>query len=219
MPDNRPHIDADRRAGGFGQPEVYCADEQDEVPIDLERWRSLALATLQAEGVRGGCELSLFFVDEQAIAAMNSEHMGKTGPTDVLAFPLDGIGMSESQGPGMLTRGPHRPHPDHDDVPMLLGDVMVCASVARAQAPAHAGTLDDELALLVVHGTLHVLGWDHDDDESTRTMRARERAILEAHHWGGPAPTGFRQGHDDDPAENAEPAGNAGSADDESSPS
>lgn len=177
-------------------PEVFCSDEQSDVVVDLDRWRRLALATLSAEGVRGACELSLFFVDERSIAELNSEHMGKVGPTDVLAFPLDGVEVIEAQGPGALTSGPARPHPDHDDVPTLLGDVIVCPSVARAQAPSHAGNLDDELALLVVHGTLHVLGYDHADEVGLTEMRARELALLTAHHWNGPAPAGFRQDHD-----------------------
>lgn len=197
MSEARPRIDVPRRAGGDGVPEVYCSDEQADVEIDLSRWRRLALATLAAEGVRGACELSLFFVDERSITELNSEHMGKVGPTDVLAFPLDGVEVIETQGPGALSSGPARPHPDHDDMPTLLGDVLVCPAVARAQAPTHAGTLDDELALLVVHGTLHVLGYDHADEADRAEMRARELAILGAHHWNGPAPATFRQEHDE----------------------
>ena len=63
------------------------------------------------------------------------------------------------------------------------------------QAPQHAGTLDDELALLVVHGTLHVLGHDHDTPEATAAMRARELELLREHHWCGDAPAAFRQEH------------------------
>lgn len=174
------------------------ADEQDEVPLDIDRWRALALAALTHNGIRGNSELSLFFVDAATMAEMNAEHMGKTGATDVLAFPLDGLSVAESQGPGMLTRGPARPHPDHDDLPLLLGDVVVCPAVARDQAPAHAGDLDDEIALLVVHGILHVLGHDHAEPAETATMRALERSILEAHHWSGPAPERFRQTHEGD---------------------
>lgn len=196
MSEGRPRIDTPRRAGGDGVPEVYCSDEQSDVAIDLGRWRGLALATLTHEGVRGACELSLFFVDERSIFELNSEHMGKVGATDVLAFPLDGVEMIEAQGPGALSSGPARPHPDHDDVPTMLGDVIVCPSVAREQAPTHAGNLDDELALLVVHGTLHVLGYDHADEAGQTRMRAKELEILAAHHWHGPAPEGFRQDHD-----------------------
>ena len=193
--ESKPRIDADRRSGGDGVPEVFCSDEQDDVPIDLHRWRSLALATLAEEGVRGGCELTVYFVDESTIANLNAEHMGKTGPTDVLAFPLDGVEVMESQGPGAITRGPARPHHDHDDMPVLLGDVLVCPSVAQQQAPTHAGNVDDEIALLVVHGTLHVLGYDHDQEDALERMRERELQILTKHHWCGPAPEGFRQEH------------------------
>lgn len=178
-------------------PEVFCSSEQNDVEVDLGRWRELALRALVSEGVRGGCELSLFFVDEPTIADMNSEHMGKLGPTDVLSFPLDGIEVIDAQGPGALSRGPARPHPDHDDMPTLLGDVVVCPLVAVRQYPEHAGTLDDEIALLVVHGVLHVLGYDHAIEEDSRIMKERELAILCEHHWGGPAPSGFRQEHDE----------------------
>jgi probable rRNA maturation factor len=93
----------------------------------------------------------------------------------------------------MTATGPHKSEPDPADLPLLLGDVVVCPAVAARQAPEHAGNLDDELALLVVHGVLHVLGWDHAEVEETERMRARERQLLEASHWRGPAPAGFRQ--------------------------
>lgn len=193
--ESKPRIDVPRRSGGDGVPEVFCSDEQDEVPIDLPRWRKLALATLREEGVRGACEMSLYFVDVETIADLNEEHMGKVGPTDVLSFPLDGVEIAEAQGPGALTSGPARPHPDHDDVPTLLGDVLVCPAVAASQFSDHAGTLEDELALLVVHGILHILGYDHAEDGEAIEMRERELSILTAHHWAGPAPEGFRQEH------------------------
>lgn len=147
--------------------------------------------------MRGACEMSVFFVDEATIGDLNSEHMGKSGSTDVLAFPLDGVESVETQGPGALSRGPARPHLDHDDMPTLLGDVVLCPAVARRQAPTHAGSLDDEIALLVVHGVLHVLGYDHGTDEELATMRKREMEILTGHHWNGPAPDSFRQDHEE----------------------
>lgn len=195
MSDMRPRIQTPKRTGGDGVPEVFCSDEQSGIEVDLVRWRTLAVNALMHAGVRGGCELSLFFVDTETMTDLNAEHMGKVGPTDVLAFPLDGVEVTESQGPGALTRGPSRPHPDHDDMPTLLGDVIVCPSVAQQQYGDHAGTMDDELALLVVHGVLHVLGFDHDNPETTADMRSRELDILTTHHWGGPAPTTFRQEH------------------------
>jgi probable rRNA maturation factor len=157
---------------------IAVSDEQHDVPIDTGRWARLATSVLEAEGQRG--ELTLTFVDADEMAQLNLEHMGKRGPTDVLSFPLDSYD-DESAGDSPLP------------IPVLLGDVVICPVVAEAAAPEHAGTLDDELALLVVHGILHVLGHDHAQPEETALMRARERELLVAHHWHGRVPAGFRQ--------------------------
>ena len=175
---------------------MFCADEQNVVPIDLERWQTLARRVLEAEGVRGGTELSVFFVSSADIAELNTEHMGVRGPTDVLSFPIDGGAVVEvDKGGG--SRGPDRPEPDRSDLPVLLGDVVICPQVAQEQAPTHAGTLDDELALLVVHGVLHVLGWDHRTDQEKIDMWQRQRDLLIAHHWNGPAPDSYRPDMED----------------------
>jgi probable rRNA maturation factor len=166
--------------GGDGdQATVVATDEQRSIDVDVDRWRSLATRVLQAEGRRG--ELTLTFVEPDEIAELNAEHLGKSGPTDVLSFPLD------SEDDAVAANGS----------PMLLGDVVICPAVAQEQASAHAGSLDDELALLVVHGVLHVLGHDHAEPDETATMRSAELAHLEALHWRGPAPAGFRQDHDE----------------------
>lgn len=197
MGENKPTLGKLRRSGGDGVPEVFCANEQSDQPVDLERWRLLSLATLAHEGIRGGCELSVMFVDAATIAELNEQYMEKKGPTDVLAFPLDGIEVAVAQGPGAITRSPSMSQYDVSDSPLLLGDVIVCPSVAADQCSSHAGTYDDEIALLLVHGILHVLGYDHDDDANTSAMRAREREILCAAHWKGDAPAAFRQEHDE----------------------
>lgn len=155
---------------------VIVADEQTDVPIDANRWAALAADALRAEGRSG--ELTLTFVDRGEIAALNHEHMGQSGTTDVLSFPLD-------DDPALVHAGP-----------VLLGDVVICPGVAADAAPIHAGTLDDELALLTVHGVLHIVGHDHADDEERIEMQARERAILSEHHWRGPVPAGFQQGQE-----------------------
>ena len=155
---------------------VVGADEQNDVDVDVDRWCRLATDVLIAEGRRG--ELMLTFVDTGEIANLNAEHMGQQGPTDVLSFPLD------------------RDEPAHSDVPVLLGDVVVCPAVARDQAPEHAGSLEDELALLVVHGVLHVLGHDHAHSDETALMQSRELELLRKFHWNGPASAAFRQEHD-----------------------
>jgi probable rRNA maturation factor len=164
-------------------PVVIAADERDPadspgVTIDIDRWRDLATAVLVDDGAAG--ELTLTFVDAVEIAELNEAHMGKDGPTDVLSFPLD--------------------DDDDDDVvdgvPVLLGDVVISPAVADAQYAGHAGTLDDELALLVVHGILHVRGHDHAEPDEAAHMRSRELELLERHHWRGTAPAAFRQTHD-----------------------
>jgi len=194
MPDGAPpRIARTRRVGGDGDVEVFVADEQTEVPIDANRWSRLARGVLAAEGVRGHAELSLLFVDAEEIASLNQEFLGHAGPTDVLAFPIDGELIEIDDGSGPHRLGPDRPPPDPGDLPLLLGDVVICPSVANRQAAEHAGTLDDELALLVVHGLLHVLGHDHAQPDETARMRTRERELLESLHWNGPAPAGFRQ--------------------------
>lgn len=170
-----------RRMADEGELEVFVADEQAERVMDLPRWEALARAVLVAEGVSGEAELALMFVDEATISELNGTFMGQTGPTDVLAFPIDAsddIGTGRS--PDGSTTGPDRDLPD--DVPMLLGDVVICPAVAARNAPAHAGTFDDEIALLVVHGILHVLGMDHATPDETEVMQARERDLLGRFH-------------------------------------
>jgi len=68
------------------------------------------------------------------------------------------------------------------DPPIVLGDVVVCPTVALRQAPDHAGTVDAELALLVVHGVLHLLNYDHADERDAAVMQRRERELLERFH-------------------------------------
>lgn len=154
---------------------VNAFDERSQLDLQrdglrAERWAGLAAAVLQDEGVGRG-ELGLRFVDPGTMSELNSSHMGSPGPTDVLAFPIDGAGGS------VLIQ---------EQIP-LLGDVVVCPAYAAEQAPDHAdgghdGSLGDELALLVVHGVLHVLGYDHQSDADAAAMQARERQLLAAHY-------------------------------------
>lgn len=166
-----------RRRAEEGEVEVFVADEQDAHPVDVVRWEALARSVLYHEGVSGDAELALLFVDEPTIAELNQTFMGVEGPTDVLAFPIDDEEVGVGRSPDGSTSGPDRD--PLADVPLLLGDVVVCPAVAARNAPTHAGTYDDEIALLVVHGILHVLGWDHATEDETRAMQAREREHLE----------------------------------------
>ena len=195
MAESRPGISKARKVGGDGEPEIFCADEQIDVEIDLLRWQNLALKVLESEGVRGAAEMTIVFVNELSMSELNEQYMGVSKPTDVLAFPLDAVDAARTPGPGAISKGPDRVSLDINELPLLLGDVVICPSVAANQAPTHAGNLNDEIALLVVHGMLHVLGADHDTPDSTKAMREREVVLLETHHWKGPAPESFRQDH------------------------
>ena len=162
--------------------EVFAADEQTDKPVDTLRWVTLARQVLEAEGVRGEAELSMLFVDEQAMADLNKRFMGKDGPTDVLAFPIDEDPVEGGRSPDSGGTGPGYMPPEPNDLPTLLGDVVICPSVAERNAPEHAGTYDDELALLIVHGILHLMGMDHAEDDEAEEMEKRERELLERFH-------------------------------------
>jgi len=166
-------------------PRVHGADEQSAVPVDLIRWVQLAEHVLRGERAPDDAEMALVFVDRATITDLNVRYLDGAGPTDVLAFPLEDeipVGRMPDQGgrgPGSATE-PAEP-------PMAIGDVIVCPDVARAQAEERGIPLDDELALLVVHGTLHLFGYDHAEPDDTARMQARERSLL-ASFAAGTAP-------------------------------
>ena len=124
----------------------------------LEEYAQLAAYVLAQEGVSASALLSISLVDEDEIAALNGEYRNKEGSTDVLSFPCDDFGESSSEEP------------------VLLGDIVVSPAVAERQN-------DDvyaELRLLLVHGILHLIGYDHVECESqAETMEAREQELLQ----------------------------------------
>ena len=182
-----------------GSLSVYAANEQSDVDIDVSRWMKLAEQVLEAEGVLATgleVEMSLLFVDVMTIVNLNQQFMGKEGPTDVLSFPIDDPRDEHPAGPP-IGGSPFTIQTDADgergdflddddaegDAPTLLGDVLICPTVALENAPAHRspvhdGGIDDELALLVVHGLLHLLGMDHQIDAEAEVMEAREQELL-----------------------------------------
>lgn len=176
-----PMMGRKRRPPVEGEVEVFGVDEQSEHPIELARWVALASDVLHDSGVRGEAELSLLFVEESVMADLNKRFMEADGSTDVLAFPIDDP-IDGGRWPDSGTTGPDREPPEVAELPMLLGDVVVCPAVAARQAPEHAGSYDDELALLIVHGVLHVLGMDHAVPEEAAVMQARERELLDRYH-------------------------------------
>ena len=151
---------------------IIDVDDESGTDVDIERWRRLAAHALAAEGVTVG-ELGVHFVDPDSIAGLKREHLDGDGePTDVLAFPVDGRPPSgrtpadAAAAAAAVAQG------------WMLGDVVVCPEVAAAQASARGADPDDEIALLVVHGILHLFGHDHAEPDETAAMRRREDDIL-----------------------------------------
>ncbi len=137
---------------------VSLCDEQG-LAVDGERLVDVARRAGAGEGATG--EISITLVDAERIAELNERHLGGSGPTDVLSFPLDGL-VTEPPGDG----GP----------PVLVGDVVLCPEVAIAQAPPGPDGVASELDLLITHGVLHLLGYDHDTEDAALAMRSREEA-------------------------------------------
>jgi probable rRNA maturation factor len=134
------------------KPTVDLLNKQD-LRADLEDLADLALRTLKAEGVADG-ELSITLVTEEEIAELHGRYMDEPEATDVLSFPQD-------EGPAGKGQ------------PTVLGDVVICPAVASRQN----ADLDAELRLLLVHGILHLLGYDHEEEEERREMWDRQEAL------------------------------------------
>lgn len=128
---------------------------------DLARAAVAAALDAAGAGKDRAIELSIRFAGDDAVAALNAAHRGKPGPTNVLSFPADG-------------------GPLGDGAPRLLGDVVLADGVVAREAAAQGKTLAMHSCHLIVHGTLHLLGYDHEDDRSADLMEALEVKALTA---------------------------------------
>ena len=144
---------------------VFLSDEQDQ-PADLAGLKAVAEGTLRAEGLPDGTELAVMLVTPDQIAEYNARFMHRSGPTDVLAVPLEDL------EPGSV------PSLRLNDPPLALGDVFLCPAEIGRRADKERLDAQAFLFLLLVHGILHLLGYDHHDDESAKRMEAREDEIL-----------------------------------------
>jgi len=156
--------------------DVFAADEQGDHPIVVTRWARLSQQVLAARGVKGETEVSLLFVDEEAMAALNEQFLGKSGPTDVLSFPVEDEPGPTGRSPDLGGSGPGVT--PEEGALTLLGDVVICPVVAARNAVEHEVSFDDEVALLVVHGLLHLLGMDHEAEAEAERMEALEQQLL-----------------------------------------
>lgn len=131
--------------------------------VDEPRMLRLATFALDHLHVHPDAELGIQFVDVAAMEELHVQWMDEPGPTDVLSFPMDELRPGSSD----------RPTP-----PGLLGDIVVCPEIAALQAKEAGHEPVDEMLLLVAHGLLHLLGFDHAEPEDERIMFALQREIL-----------------------------------------
>lgn len=142
--------------------------------VDLVALRRLVREVLRDEEQRAGTTLALRVAGDEFLHTLNLEHRGVDAPTDVLSFPYDD--------------GEAIPVPDgfEDDEGRYLGDIAISLETAERQAKAARITLDQEVQHIVLHGVLHLLGYDHETPEEARAMEEREEHRLGTHIHGGP---------------------------------
>ena len=147
------------------QSDIAISNRQD-LPVDLQDLSDLARNTLRSEGVNGA-ELSVSLVTEREMADLHERYLGEPGPTDVLSFPLEGAG--DEPRPTSGAGDEHRPTSEAGDL-RLIGDVVICPEYAAT----NNADLEAELRLLLVHGILHLLGYDHEEESERAEMWARQ---------------------------------------------
>ena len=133
---------------------VKIASPQEIVPLDYPRLRETARVVLEGEGV-AEAQISLAFVDNPTIHRLNKQFLDHDEPTDVLSFPMSG-----------------------PKAKCLEGELVIGVEVAQTQSAERGHDLAAELGLYVIHGLLHLCGYDDHEDDEVREMRARERHYL-----------------------------------------
>jgi probable rRNA maturation factor len=142
---------------------TFTIDVQNDAqyPLDEARLQAASIAVLQRHDVDPESTISVVVTDNETVQALNVQHRGVDAPTDVLSFPADEL-----------------PEDIDDDEPPYLGDLIIAYPYAKAQADREGHALNDSFALLVVHGTLHLLGYDHDTPENRAEMWGVQEEVL-----------------------------------------
>jgi probable rRNA maturation factor len=147
---------------------IAITDQQDILRVDRRRLRAVAVRTLREEGVRHA-EVGLVLLDDPQIHLLNRRHLDHDYPTDVLSFLLSDHALAG----GVQTQG---------DGPRMEGELILSTETAQRRAKEFQWSAHDELTLYVVHGLLHLCGYDDHSAIDRRRMRARERTHL--NFWG-----------------------------------
>ncbi|MDN4481436.1 rRNA maturation RNase YbeY [Demequina muriae] len=138
-------------------------NNETDVSVDEVEFAELATYVLNEMHVADGAELAILFVDEAAMEQLHLQWMDEPGPTDVLSFPMDELRPGTADAPTPAG---------------LLGDIVVCPTVAARQAATAGHTPEEEMLLLTTHGILHLLGYDHAEPEEEKEMFALQRRLL-----------------------------------------
>ncbi|MGG3955290.1 rRNA maturation RNase YbeY [Bhargavaea massiliensis] len=142
-------------------------DETNEITEEqIELIEQLLQHAAKEENVRDGAEVSITFVDNEKIREINRDYRGKDQPTDVISFALEEMGEEEIEIVGA-------------GLPPVLGDIIISVPKAREQAEEYGHSFMRELGFLVVHGFLHLLGYDHETEEEEKVMFAKQEQLLQ----------------------------------------
>ncbi len=144
-------------------------DNRSGVELDTsvyEKVEEYIIITLQQENVLVPCEISFSLVIPEEIQELNAEYRNIDKETDVLSFPM----LEFPEDEDMLTY--------ETGIPVMLGDIVISTKRAAEQAEAYGHSLEREICYLSVHSVLHLLGYDHMEEDEKRVMRAREKAIM-----------------------------------------
>ena len=134
--------------------------------IDSHGLTEFVSLILTSEGLESDTSVAIGFIADDDIAELNMRHMGKTGPTDVLSFPI------EDAAPGTP------PRRSQNGPPVDLGDIFISTNVVKQHADEYGVEFSDELHLMVCHGLLHLLGWNHETELEAALMERHEAELL-----------------------------------------
>lgn len=144
-------------------------NNESDLEVDLKTVRAVAEYVIEQLKLHPLVDLGIIFVNEKPMTDLHIQWMDEPGPTDVLSFPMDELRPGAEDGP--LPEG-------------VLGDVVICPQVARLQADAAGHSMMDEIHLLLTHGILHLLGFDHAEPDEEREMFKLQKTLLEGFNSG-----------------------------------
>lgn len=146
---------------------IDILDETEQVTPQQQELvaKLLEFAAIQ-EKVTEGSEVSVTFVNNERIHEINKEYRQKDAPTDVISFAMEEMGEGEIEIIG-------------EDVPAVLGDIIISIDRTKEQAEEYGHSYERELGFLAIHGFLHLLGYDHMNEEDEKVMFSRQKELLE----------------------------------------